>query len=363
MMTSCARCEAVARRWGRRSLIALTIFVAVFLSYKAVHNQITETLVLTDDRVSIASYIEGTVSRPFAFRVLTPTLIRVVRGVTGMDRLIPAAPGFVQDKIATICAKATAQPPVPCGTVMAFATTSALYFFCFLAAVWLLAMRMLGNNALVAFGCVVLSFLAVNSLILLRLSHVYDFGVLMFAALLLLCLEYRKHMLFTIILIIACLNKESSIIYLLAFFFVNLHRLPIARNIAYCAVQALAFLIVYGAVRYLFRNNPGQGVELYLFGQISFFTEKYTLAFVLWTLPLVALVFYDFPRKNETLQRASVVLLPWFALYVIGAVPREIRVIFEVLPLLLLLATDSVATLVLGRAGPEKSQTVEKRPA
>jgi len=350
MITLYAWCEAVARRWGRPALIVFTFLLACFLSYKAVHNQLTETQVLGEGRVSISAYLEGTASRPFAHRVLTPMLIRVVRDGLHMDALIAAAPTIAQDKISSVCAKATAEPPVPCGTVMAYATVAGLYFLCFLGVMWLLAMRMFDNSTIVAFGCVVLSFLAVNALILLRLSHIYDFGVLMFAALLLLCLEYRKHFLFCVVLVFACLNKESAILYTLAFACVNLHRLPIARNAAYCAVQIASFAIVYGGVRFLFRNNPGQGLELYLFGQISFFSEKYTLAYLLWTLPLVAVVFYDFPRKNETLQRAGIVLLPWFALYVIGGVPREIRVIFEVLPLLLLLATGSLTTLVLGRA-------------
>jgi len=361
MIASCAWCEALAWRWGRRALIAFTLLLACFLSYKAVHNQVTETSVLSESRVSIVSYLDGTITRPFAFRVLTPTLIRVVRDGVRMDSLISAVPRFAQDKISTICARATAEPAAPCGTVMAFAAVSGLYFLLFLAAMWLLAMRMFGNNAVVAFGCVVLSFLAVNSVILLRLSHIYDYGVLMFVALLLLCLEYRKHVLFCIVLVLACLNKESAIIYWLAFAVVNLRRLPIARNAAYCATQILSFLVVYGSVRYIFRDNPGQGLELYLLPQISFFSEKYTLAFLLWTLPLIALVFLDFTRKNETLQRASIVLLPWFALYVIGGVPRELRVIFEVLPLIILLATGSVTKLILGSAAAEEQPNTEPR--
>jgi len=351
MITSCARCEALAWRWGRRALIAFTFLLACFLSYKAVSNQITETSVLSESRVSIATYLDGTVSRPFAYRVLTPILIRVMRDGVHIDSVIPSLPAFAQSKITAICEKATAEPPVSCGTVMSFEVVSALYFFCFLVAVWALAMRMFASNAVAAFGCVVLSYLTVNSLILLRLSHIYDFGVLMFVALLLLCLEYRRHMLFCVVLALACLNKESAIIYLLAFATVNLRRLPLQANAAYCAVQVAIFLVIYGSVRFLFRNNPGQGLELYLMPQISFFTEKYTFAFVLWTLPLVALVFYDFTHKNLTLQGASIVLLPWLALYVIGGVPREIRVIFEVLPILLLLATGSVTKLVLGDSG------------
>jgi len=357
-MTSCAWCEELAWRWGRRGLIVFTFLLACFLSYKAVHNQITETSVLSESRVSIASYLDGTVSRPFAYRVLTPTLIRVVRDGLHMDSLIQSMPSFVQGKISTICQKATAEPPVSCGTVMSFAAASALYFFCYLAVIWVLAMRMFGGNAVVALGCIVLSYLTVNSLILLRLSHIYDFGVLLFVSLLLLCLEYRRHALFCVVLALACLNKESAIIYILAFAMVNLRRLPFRRNVTYCAVQVASFVIVYGGVRFLFRNNPGQGLELYLLPQISFFTEKYTLAFVLWTLPLFALVFYDFPRKNSTLQGASIVLLPWLALYIIGGVPREIRVIFEVLPILLLLTTGSVTKLVLRGVGepPDSEQ-------
>ena len=44
--------------------------------------------------------------------------------------------------------------------------------------------------------------------------------------------------------------------------------------------------------------------------------------------------------------------MPWFVLYLLFGVQRELRVMFEILPLVVLLATDSVSRLVLGDSLP-----------
>ena len=65
------------RQWGRLFPVALLrnpIFVvaallAIFLSYKAVHNQLSDTGILHENRVSLASFLDGSVHKPFACRV------------------------------------------------------------------------------------------------------------------------------------------------------------------------------------------------------------------------------------------------------------------------------------------------------
>jgi hypothetical protein len=56
--------------WGARlsgrswQIMFLILALAGLLSYEAVSNQITETNVLHEDRVSLASYLNGTAAQP-----------------------------------------------------------------------------------------------------------------------------------------------------------------------------------------------------------------------------------------------------------------------------------------------------------
>jgi hypothetical protein len=98
-----------------------------------------------------------------------------------------------------------------------------------------------------------------------------------------------------------------------------------------------------------FSANPGEGHEYYLPGQIYFFTEHILIHFLMPMILGVLLMFYDFPNKPETLRRASIIIAPWFVLYMIGGVPRELRVMFEIMPLVAMLMYDSCVRMVLAR--------------
>ena len=172
--------------------------------------------------------------------------------------------------------------------------------------------------------------------------------MLFFGTALLLCLEYRRLMLFTALLAVGFLTKETLVLYAGTALFVNLGRIPLARNLLYFVIQIVLFVVVHGAVRAHFAGNPGEGHEYYLPGQIFFFTEHIVLQILLPMLFATLLVFYDFHNKPETIRRASVIIAPWLVLFMIGGVPKELRVMLEIYPVVLLLMYDSCVRLVLG---------------
>ncbi len=102
----------------------------------------------------------------------------------------------------------------------------------------------------------------------------------------------------------------------------------------------LLYAIVYGSIVWYFSDNPGAGHEYYLPLQIYFLSEHIYLSMLLFMTFAFIVVFYRFPEKNHVLRRASIVLAPWFVLFMIGGWPRELRTAFEVLPLVLLLAIE-----------------------
>jgi hypothetical protein len=229
-----------------------------------------------------------------------------------------------------------------CDDLAAYVAVGGTYFFVFLMAFYVLCLCVSGQPLLALFG-VFFAFLTVNAILLQGLSHLYDFGGLMFTTLLLICLQRGWTVGFTLLLPLAFLTKETLFLYSGAFFMANLGRISFGRNLGLFAIQILSFIVLHGLVRWVFANNPGAGHEYYLPDQIGFFTEQITVTMLILLVMALALVFFRFPDKDIALRRACVVIAPWFVLFMIGGEKKELRVIFEVLPLLLILATDSLA--------------------
>lgn len=328
---------------GQALCLLLAALMAVFLSYKAVSNQITETQLLHEDRVSLADYISGNAARPFAYRALTPLLMRGAEAL-GVPSMLRALPGPLAQKLPQWCALATAKPTPSCDDVASYFAVGSVFCFVFLMGFYALCLCIFGRPLLAICGAV-LAFLTVNAILLQGLSHLYDFGGLMFTTLMLICLQRGWNIGFTLILPLAFLTKETLSLYAGVFFMVNLGRIGFARNVGLFVVQAVSFLVLHGAVRAVFAANPGAGHEYYLPDQIHFFTEQISITMLILLTTALLLVFYRFPDKDMALRRASVVIVPWFVLFMIGGEKKELRVIFEVLPLLLIMAADSLARL------------------
>jgi hypothetical protein len=337
----------------RALCLVLAVVAALFLAYKAVGNQITETNVLSEDRVSLAAYMDGTANRPFAYRVLTPLAMHVVRDVLRLPSLVPSLPRAGQDKLADFCARATAQPPAGCDTIVSYFVVAYAFCFVFLMLIYALSLRLFGNPIIALLG-LLFTFMAVDAVLLLRLSHIYDFGVMMFVSLMLLCLEYRRTALFTLVFALAILQKETLCLYAAALFLLQTDRLSWPRNLAVLAGFVLLFAVVHGAVVIAFAGNPGAGHEYYLPDQIAYFSEKVHLPDFILMVTAIALVFYRFPFKSRMLRCASIVMLPWFCLFMVGGVQREARVMFEIFPIIVLLALDTLVRMILGE--PKKTR-------
>lgn len=329
---------------ARLTVLLVGVLLAGFLSYKAISNQITETNLLHEDRVSLALFIDGGADKPFAYRVLNPVLIRLAQDLQA-SALLRALPGPLAGKLAGWCSLATSNPLPTCDTVAAYFAVAGAECFVFLLLIYAVCLRMFDNPVIALFG-LGFAFLGVNAVLLLRLSHIYDFGVLMFVTLLLLCLQRGWALTFTLLMPLAFLTKETLILYAGSFFLADLGRRDPGRTAALFLVQMVSFAVIQGLVRAYFAGNPGLGHEYYLPDQISFFTEQITLSWLILITVALVLVFYRFAEKDRALRRASIVILPWFVLFMIGGEKKELRVVFEVLPLLLLFAIDSLVRLV-----------------
>jgi hypothetical protein len=336
----------LAMPWLRAAILLLAIPLAAYLSFKAVGNQITETNLLHEDRVNLATYLDGTASKPFVYRVLNPALVRAAEAL-GAPGLLRALPGPLAEKLPQWCAAISVQPAATCDDLAAYVAVAGAEFFAFLLLTYAICLRMFRNPLVALFG-LGFAFFGANAVLLQRLSHVYDFGVLLMVALLLLCLQRGWALAFTLLLPLAFLTKETLVLYAGAFFLADLGRRESWRTALYFVVQIASFAVLHGLVRAHFEGNAGFGHEYYLPEQIHFFTEQITISWLIATTVALVLIFYRFAEKAQFLRRASIVLAPWFVLFLIGGVEKELRVAVEVLPLLLLLTIDSLVRLVPG---------------
>jgi hypothetical protein len=342
--------------WGNRLTSRLWqvvfLFVAIgfagLTSYETASNQITATGVLHEDRVSLASYLDGTAAQPFVYRVVTPILVEIAQNVLHAPAILRALPGPIATKLPEWCALATAVPTPTCDNVAAYFAVDGAYWFVFMMLVYAFSLRLFDRNPLVSVLAMMLAFLTVDAFLLAKLSHLYDFGVLMFATLLLLCLERGWNLAFTLILPVAFLTKETLVLYSSAFFMANLGRIDITRNVTLTLLQIVSFVVLYGLIVHHYSGNAGGGHEYYLPDQFRFFMQEITLMQLLLAMVALVLTFYGFRDKNPTLRRSCIVLLPWFASAMIGGEKKEIRVMFEVLPLIVLLSMDSLVQMILG---------------
>ena len=336
----------LATRPAHALILLLAVLLAGFLSFKAVGNQITETNLLREDRVNLALYLDGTANKPFVYRVLNPALVRLAEDV-GAPALLRALPGPIASKLPGWCGVVAVTPAPTCDDVAAYVAVAGAECFGFLLLFYAVCLRLFGNPLVALFG-LGFAFFGVNAVLLLHLSHVYDFGVLMFVTLLLLCLQRGWALAFTLLLPLAFLTKETLVLYAGAFFLADLGRRDPGRTTAYFLVQIASFAVLHGLVRAHFAGNPGLGHEYYLPEQIYFFTEQITPSWLIQITFALVLVFYRFGEKDRALRRAAIVIVPWFVLFLIGGVEKELRVIFEVYPLILLFAVDSLVRLVPG---------------
>jgi hypothetical protein len=336
----------LAMPWLRIAILLLAIPLAGYLSFKAVGNQITETNLLHEDRVNLATYLDGTAYKPFVYRVLNPALVRAAEAL-GAPGLLRALPGPLAQKLPDWCAAITVSPAATCDNLAAYVAVAGAEFFAFLLLIYTICLRLFRNPLVALFG-LGFAFFGANAVLLQRLSHVYDFGVLAMVTLLLLCLQRGWALAFTLLLPLAFLTKETLALYAGAFFLADLGRRDTARTALYFVIQIASFVVIHGLVRAHFEGNAGFGHEYYLPEQIHFFTEQITISWLIAMTVALVLIFYRFGEKAQFLRRASIVLAPWFVLFLIGGVEKELRVAVEVLPIILLLTIDSLVRLVPG---------------
>ncbi len=181
--------------------------------------------------------------------------------------------------------------------------------------------------------------------------QMYDFATLFFFTLELGLLARRQWKWFLAIFPLACLNRETTFLLSLVF---AVHYYPLVERsflVKMLAAQGLIYVAIRAPLLWLFKDNPGNAVEvflpvqLYVLSQIFAFSPIGLLAllFVLCGLGILALTLYRWNYKPPFLREAALVTVPLLVVsYLVFGLPFEIRVFYEAYPIVFILCVEPI---------------------
>jgi hypothetical protein len=323
--------------------MALVLTVAGVL----VWGQLRHTNMLTQERVALDSYIDGSVARPFAYRALLPQIMRAINTIT------PAWAAPKLDQLGRRIAYSNPQDKYPRDIIwLAALQFASLVGYALVGASLfntLLSRERPWSRELVAAALLVL----LLPIVFKGLGHIYDFTVLFFMACLLWAMARERRGLYLLLFAASCLNKETTILMSVAFAAVFFRRMAPTPYAMMLATQGAIFLAIYAALRITYKGNPGSGMEMHLHEQFAYYSSHlrngYILAlFCVAVILLLLLLTFRWHQKPQFLRRAAVMIAPQLALVFYGAAPGEVRNLYEIVPLISMLMLCSVESICHG---------------
>ena len=265
-----------------------------------------------DPRLTLIKLMAGTADRPFVYRVLAPTIIRLV-------------------------SVATALPPavVTLGVMWLSLISFALTFRSF--ARHFIAEPLLADLATI--------FALVGLYPSFYFGKIYDFTILFLFVLELLLMYTQRWWAYTLLFPIACLGKETTVLLGLVFALHFFRQLDRRTFFTLLAAQAIIFLVIRLTLTWVFRNNPGNTLEFHLFDHLRAFGRQpiFFSLWLLWLSGMVGIAWYRWQHKPLFLRQAALGIAgPLVILFFISGGPYELRALYEAYPVMFLLMVLSL---------------------
>ncbi len=294
-------------------------------------------------RSRLVDMVHGTAYRPYVYRVLVPGLAHV--GTILMPASLASA---LTSAFEAWRGRPADWPPAHAADYLLVIAIMAASLIGFGA-----AMRSFSQTVFSA-RPIVHALIALTAIAGLPLTfgpfsrQIYDFTTLCLFTWCLVFMAQRRWIAFAIAFVLACLNKESSILLVLVYV-ISVARtrsgLSRAEAVSLFVYQLAIFALVRSAVVYAFRDNPGDTVEIHLVGHNQY-VLLHPLEMSKRLLLLIAVAIagaWGWSDKPPFLRRTFIVLAP--ALVVMGVtvgMVDEIRAYYEVYAVVVLMATHTV---------------------
>lgn len=189
-------------------------------------------------------------------------------------------------------------------------------------------------------------------------NYIYDFSSLFLFTLGLLLLRQKKWRYFLILFFISCFNKETVILLTMIFAIHFYKDAEISRKLYYqlIAAQLMIFAAIKILLYILFMNNPGGFVEFHLIDRNYLLFNGYSLTTFVVLLIIFLSIFSKWNEKPKYLKDALWIAVPLLILTLFLGFFDELRDYYEVFPIVVLLISFNIAK-ILGVEIADKAKT------
>ena len=181
-----------------------------------------------------------------------------------------------------------------------------------------------------------------------KCNYIYDFPLLFLFTLGLAFLARRKMWWFSLVFVLGCVNKETTILLTLIFLIDCASDAQFGKMKYYLWLlfQAAAFFIIKIALFFAYRDNAGGTVEIHLMDYNLGMVGTVGLETVIAIAAVGLAVFHDWRMKPRFLRRSLWIAIPLFVLTMLFGYIDEQRDFYELYPLILLLMLPSILRLL-----------------
>lgn len=328
---------------SRSIVVVLYTLVAAYVFGVWVWSADTPTTSFNGDPVSeLSDILYGTAHKPYVQRVLVPLLTRAVHTtVSGptLDTLEHHVLQIPKVRKETLRLGWETEFFVEYVIALAFAFLSLLAFPYVVRSLWLMLYH---TGQEITNVVPLIALLTLPPFFPTGPHYIYDFPTLLLFTLGLALLLRGRWPLFYPVYLVACLNKETTIMLTVLFLLLYARTLPTPRLLAHAGLQAFIFGIIKMMTAIQFAENGGNVIDFHLYLNIHIGLMGYGLTSLLVTALVLWLVFCEFSGKHPALRTSLLLAVPFGLLLLWGGVITELRDVYELHPVVLLLALHTV---------------------
>jgi len=304
------------------------------------------------DPARFVDMVYGKAHRPFVYRTLLPTTVRLITAA------IPAKTRAQVNQFAAgnrLVVKAFSRLHWELEHFIEYATGTALMYLSLLGFVFALRCLLVACfRAPRVFADVVplVALLGVRYLAIRYIHYVYDLPTLFLFTLGLALMVHGRWRLFLIVYAAGCLNKETTILLTLVFVihFLDKERMDRRLFSGLLLSQLAIFFSTELVLLLAFRDNPGSPIEFHLldrnFGMFLRFLANSSLSAEFTWFAVAVLTFYKWSSKPAFLRHGIWMLVPLLMLIPFLGQLDELRVYYEVYPVVVLLLSHTISDIM-----------------
>ncbi len=330
-------CKTAKKYWVIYLLIS-AILLSIFLLDNGINNF---------NRARFVDVIKGEAYKPYVYRVLIPIIIRASSVIT--PKYIKQ---YVVDNISSnsVVIKIFNKLNWEREYILEYSLAVIIIYFSLIG--FLLSFRylLILNYSILDPNREYISFYALFGLIPFMKFYgcLYDIPTLFLFTLGLGLILSENWKWYISIFAISCLNKETTILLTLVFI-MHIGLKNIVHNKFYIfllLLQLTIFTLIKAILFNIYRNNPGSFLEYHLFDHNIGLLKSYPVSTLFVWTAISILVIYKWKEKPLFLKRALIIIIPIFIMCLFFGIIDELRVYYEVYPIVVLLIAYSICKIL-----------------